>query len=102
MIRTAWTIVSVAGAVLWGLQAHAQTTDCTRTRNPVDREICSSEVLGDLERAIDSAQAAALVRDPGRAALLKQTHKQWISERFRVCSAGNIAGCLENLGRERL
>ena len=81
-IRVRWYLPAMAA-----LLAHpvfAASVDCTQTSDPVARTICAYPKLLALDSQLAVAYAAARVRDPSRAAALKQDEVNWLGERDRA------------------
>jgi uncharacterized protein YecT (DUF1311 family) len=90
-LRTAILAVAVVGAVALGATAEgAPSFDCRTARTAVDRTICGSEQLSDLDRSLAEQYLAA--RDQLPVSLrewLREDQRLWLAERSLVCAARN-------------
>ncbi|HVY13638.1 MAG TPA: lysozyme inhibitor LprI family protein, partial [Rhodopila sp.] len=68
-------------ACLLPAAAVGQSFDCTKASNPVDRAICASPRLRQLDSELATAYAAALKRDPAQTDLIRQAQRSWASGR---------------------
>lgn len=63
--------------------ALAAGVDCNQIRDPFEQALCVSPRLSKLDSQLSAAYAAALARDPWRAAELKRDEIEWNGERNR-------------------
>jgi uncharacterized protein len=87
--------------------AGAQGFDCTKARTPVEQAICASPALIEQDRALGTAYAARLQREPAQAAALRSEQRAWLGSRDRICASKNepvarVTACLAGLYRTRL
>src|ERR1700759_4320121 len=67
--------------------AVAQSFDCGRADNPVDRAICASPRLRQLDTDLAAAYTAALRRAGTQTDAIRQAQRSWASSRA-ACTAG--------------
>lgn len=61
--------------------AMAQSFDCNKAQGAVDRAVCASSHLRQLDSELGAAYAAALTRDPADANTIRQAQRSWASGR---------------------
>src|SRR5215470_4659408 len=95
---------------LAGSSAQAQSFDCARARTAVETVICADASLKAQDTQMAQAYARLLavtqLREPEKAAHLRDEQRRWVQERDRSCSAqgdtpAHIATCLTELYRTR-
>jgi uncharacterized protein len=77
--------------------AMAQSFDCGKAQGAVDRAVCASSRLRQLDSELGAAYAAALTRDPAGATTIRQAQRSWASGRqacFTSKGAANPEQCL--------
>ena len=87
--RALWLAVVVT-VCLAPAMAAAQSFDCGKVQAPVDRAICASPHLRQLDTDLANAYTAALRRDPTRADAVRSAQRSWASGRA-ACVAGKSA-----------
>jgi uncharacterized protein len=87
----------------------AQSFDCAKARDPVDRAICASQQLRQLDGELATAYAAAVKRDAAQADAVRAAQRDWARSRAtcvpRAPQSGNATSadaCLTKLYSERL
>jgi len=80
-------LVRAAVALLFPTAAIAQSFDCGQARDPVDRAICGSSHLRQLDTELARSYASALRRDAARADSVRQAQRTWAKLRS-ACVAG--------------
>jgi uncharacterized protein len=78
-------VALVLGIALAPTAAAAQSFDCAKAHDPVERAICASQRLRHLDSDLAAAYAAALKRDAAQADTLRAAQRSW---------AGSRAACL--------
>jgi len=104
------SIVLGLGLALWPRTAPAQSFDCAKAQAPVDRAICASAQLRQLDGKLAAAYAAALKQEPAQVEALRAAQRDWARGRTACLEAtrqpGNNAAsaetCLARSYTERL
>jgi uncharacterized protein len=79
--------------------ASAASFDCKKAATLVEKEICSSEILGKLDDAVAENYKGSLRTNLGDGGLhLKKTQRQWLKER----NSCKTPACIEEKYRERI
>lgn len=97
------------GAAFLPAVAAAQSFDCAKAREPVDRAICASQRLRQLDSDLAAAYAAALKRDAEQADAFRAAQRNWARSRA-TCLPGanepsniaNAEACLAKSYTERI
>ena len=93
-----------------GSPMRAQSFDCARARTAVETAICADASLKaqdvQLAQAYARLLAATQLRDPEKAAQLREEQRRWVQDRERSCAAqgeapARLAACLTALYRPR-
>jgi len=86
-IRLACTIVTflVPSAAGW-----AQSFDCHKARDALDRTICASQRLRQLDAELAAAYAAALARDATQADAIRSAQRNWAKDRAACVPDANL------------
>src|SRR5208282_3513749 len=87
--RALWRAIAVA-VCLAPAAAAAQSFDCSKAQAPVERSICASPRLRQLDTDLANAYTAALRRDPTRADAVRTAQRSWASGRA-ACVADKSA-----------
>ena len=83
--------------------AAAQSFDCAKAREPVDRAICASQQLRQLDSDLAAAYAAAVKRDAAQADAIRTAQRNWSRSRSACLSHAPTAdACLAKSYTERL
>ena len=81
--------IAFACVLAWWLlpsPAMAQSFDCAKAQDPVDRAICASPKLRQLDSDVAAAYAAALQRDATNAQSIRGAQRSWAHNRA-TCQA---------------
>lgn len=73
--------------------------DCAKAGNNVERSICSSHVLADLDRDLAAKYAAAIASRPEQSDAIRNSQRAWVDRRNN-CGADTI--CLQAIMEARL
>jgi uncharacterized protein len=97
-------LLGLAAAGGTGTGAHAAGIDCSKARSPTEKAICATPALLTLDRAIATAYADSLARQPGRRDALRQELIRWLKQRDAACAlpAADIPECLRGQLTARL
>lgn len=81
-IGCVWAVLAclLPGAV------QAQSFDCGKAQDALDRAICASPRLRQLDTELAAAYAAALKRDAGQGGALRETQRSWVTSRAACVS----------------
>ena len=87
--------------------ALAQSFDCAKAQDPVDRAICASPNLRQLDSTLAAAYAAALKHDASRADAIRQAQRSWARGRTTCLARAHQAAtspeqCLATAYADRL
>lgn len=93
MFKAIWMLAGFCLA--WS--AHAASFDCAKATSQVERFICGSTELSQLDDELTRAYRAALA-NPGREVALRQAQRQWLQERNRC----TYPLCVKNAYEARL
>ncbi|HEX8663827.1 MAG TPA: lysozyme inhibitor LprI family protein, partial [Beijerinckiaceae bacterium] len=86
-MRTGKVLAALAaGLALAGHKADAQSFDCAQARTAVEKTICASPALRDMDAVLARSYQAVLALDPARAADATRVQRQWLAERDRTCA----------------
>ncbi|KAB7628886.1 lysozyme inhibitor LprI family protein [Stenotrophomonas rhizophila] len=92
-------ITAVFAMVALGTTAHAASFDCAKASTPVEKMVCGSELLSQLDSALADAYAMARGRVMDDGSLLRAEQRQWIASRRNSCDS---EACLEAVYRARV
>jgi uncharacterized protein len=84
--------------------AGSPSFDCAKAATPVEKLICNTPRLGDLDRQLGAAFQQAQTRDPSRRETISAEERRWLGERDRACPMNSIdpAACLTKAYQARL
>ena len=76
-----WRSLAVVVLVTPSWPAFAAGLDCNRARDPVEKTICASPELSELDTALSNTYAKAIAQDRTRKAALQRDQQNWLGER---------------------
>ena len=79
----------IFGCLLWVSQAQAASFDCEQAHSKVEKTICADGNLSELDTVLNAAYHRSLVTTLDEAAL-RQSQKQWLTERNRMVSVKQL------------
>jgi uncharacterized protein YecT (DUF1311 family) len=86
-----------------GANAHAQSFDCTKATTPVERAICASNQLRNLDDSLAHDLKAALSALPDHRQRLLADQRRWLAYRDRRCrNQSPLDACLIPLYKARV
>lgn len=74
-----WLAVGVLVPLSW--PAFAAGIDCKRAKNPVEKAICASPRLSELDTRLSDTYAKAVAQDRNRRSALQRDEQNWLAER---------------------
>ena len=89
-------VALVLGIALVPTAAAAQSFDCAKAHEPVDRAICASQRLRHLDSDLAAAYAAALKRDAAQADTLRAAQRAWAGSRAACVAHAREPGNAES------